>query len=344
MRLEFRRILIQRKRPFRISRGLSTETENLFVIVEHEGLCGLGEMAPVGYGEPQTAETAQRDLTVAIPELDKLEPSRLSRIERVLTDLQVQPAARAAVNIACWDWLGKRAGLSLHRLLGLERQTAATSITIGICSPDEAREQAKQIFMDHPECAIKIKMGGQDGHEADQLRFMAIQEAAPNSKLRIDANGGWSSQVAIEMMRWLHDRGCEYVEQPVHHEDIPGIRDAARHRSLPMFLDENIHTAADVPVWADFCDGVNLKLMKTGGISEALRLVHTARALGKKAMIGCMSESSVGIGAGAHIASLFDYVDLDSQFNMNPDPAIGLLFEDGRVLPNFDPGLGVDLK
>jgi L-alanine-DL-glutamate epimerase-like enolase superfamily enzyme len=336
-------MVIQRKRPFRISRGLSTETENLFVFVEHDGLIGLGEMAPVGYGEPQTAETAHRDLATVIPELDGLEPSRISRIDEVLFECGVLPAARAAVNIACWDWLGKRAGLPIHRLLGLERKTEATSLTIGICSPDEAREQAEHIASEHPKCPIKIKMGDQEGHEADQLRFMAIREAAPHSKLRIDANGGWSSKIAIEMMRWLQERGCEYVEQPVHHADTSGIKDAARHRSLPIFLDENIHTAADVPVWADHCDGVNLKLMKTGGISEALRLVHTATALGKQVMIGCMSESSVGIGAGAQISSLFDFVDLDSQFNMNPDPASGLLFEFGRVLPNSLPGLGVEL-
>ncbi len=313
-------------------------------MVEHDEICGLGEMAPVGYGDPQTAEGAEIALRAVEEVLLDFDPSRISAIEEQMLNRGVPSAARAAVNTACWDWLAKRAGLPLYRLLGLERETVPTSITIGICAPEEARAQAEQIAAESPECCIKIKLGSSDGVESDKQRYLAVHDGAPHAKLRVDANGGWNSLQALSMMGWLENRGCEYVEQPVHHDDEDGIRCVAESRKLPLYLDENIHTSKDLPRWANYCDGVNLKLMKTGGVSEALRLVATARAIGLSTMIGCMSESSVGIGAGAHIASLFDHVDLDSHLNLNPDPADGLGFSNGRVLPADRVGLGVSLK
>lgn len=344
MRLELRRIVIQRKRAFRISRGMSTETENLFISIEHDGIRGIGEMAPVGYGMPQTADSAEAALAPVAANLTGMLPDRIAELEELVSNADVHSAARAALNVACWDWVSCRARLPLYRYLGLVRRTVATSMTVGICEPEEAREQALRIRSDFPDCAIKIKMGSQDGYESDQERYEAIRSVSGGAKLRVDANGGWATEVASSMVRWLAERGCEYVEQPVHHEDEDGIRSVFSQRKLPIFLDENIHTSPDVPRWAPYCDGVNLKLMKTGGISEAMRSVAVARAMGLSTMIGCMSESSVGIAAGAHIASLFDHVDLDSHFNMNPDPAEGLVFENGKVLPSEREGLGVCLK
>lgn len=337
-------MVIQRKRAFRISRGMSTETENLFVTVEHDGIRGVGEMAPVGYGVLQSAEIAEESLASFAERLEGVSPDQLSTTERISIEAGAPSAARAALNIACWDWMARRAGIPLYRYLGLDRRTVPTSMTIGICDPQDAGEQAAEIRSKWEWCPIKIKMGSPDGFESDRERYEAIRAASGGAVLRVDANGGWSAEVAVEMIEWLSQRECQYVEQPAHHDDHDGIRFVFSRRKLPIFLDENIQTSHDVVRWAAYCDGVNLKLMKTGGISEALRLVAVARAMDLSTMIGCMSESSVGIAAGAHLASLFDHVDLDSHFNMNPDPAEGLIFQNGCVLPSDKAGLGVCLN
>jgi L-alanine-DL-glutamate epimerase-like enolase superfamily enzyme len=134
--------------------------------------------------------------------------------------------------------------------------------------------------------------------------------------------------------------GCEYVEQPVGYEDADALR-CLRDRPLPVFLDESVHTSRDVPRVAEYCDGVNIKLMKTGGISEGIRTVHTARAFGLKVMIGCFSESSLAIAAAAQLSDLVDYFDLDSHFNLVEDPFCGLERVAGRLVCSAAPGLGV---
>ena len=171
---------------------------------------------------------------------------------------------------------------------------------------------------------------------------MAAKESSDRFgvRLRIDANGGWTPEEAIMMDAWLAERGVDYVEQPLakgRESELPAVFAARR---LPLFLDESVVTSASVPALSDRCDGVNLKLMKTGGITEALRLVGTARAHGLGTMIGCMSETSIAIAAGASIGALFDHMDLDSHLNLAPDPADGAPIADGVVLPADRPGHG----
>ena len=142
------------------------------------------------------------------------------------------------------------------------------------------------------------------------------------------------------MMAWLADRGAEYVEQPLKQGQEDALPDLFRHRPLPLFVDESVRVSGDVPALADRVDGVNLKLMKCGGITEALRIVATARACGLKTMIGCMGESSISIAAGASLSELFDHIDLDSHLNLAPDPATGAAMVDGVVLPGAVSGHG----
>jgi muconate cycloisomerase len=142
------------------------------------------------------------------------------------------------------------------------------------------------------------------------------------------------------MMAWLAERGVDYVEQPLvegAEDDLPLIFE---NRPLRIFVDESCRFSQDIPKWAHTVDGVNLKLMKCGGITEALRIVATARAFGLKTMIGCMSESSIAIAAGAALGSLFDYIDLDSHLNLNPDPAEGAPIVEGMIVPSDNPGHG----
>ncbi len=164
----------------------------------------------------------------------------------------------------------------------------------------------------------------------------------PNVVMRVDANCGWTESDARIMIPWLAERRVEYVEQPLACGDEESLA-ALRPAPVPIFLDESIHSATDVPKFAHLVDGVNVKLMKSGGISEAIRIVHTARAFGLQTMLGCMSESSLSIAAGVHIGPLFDHLDLDSHLNTADDPIVGLGFEHGRVTQSERPGLGVDV-
>jgi muconate cycloisomerase len=255
-------------------------------------------------------------------------------------------SALAALDIALWDLLAKRADMPLYQLLGLGKPTVPTSVTIGINPPDVIRERVPDILERAQAKCLKIKLGCPDGIERDKENFLAAKEASErfHPKLRVDANGGWSVDDAKHMIKWLAENGADYVEQPLaegSEGDLPKLYEG---RPIPIFVDESCRWSKDVPKVSGAVDGVNMKLMKCGGISEALRIVATAKAHGLKTMIGCMGESSVSIAAGAAMGALLDHIDLDSHFNLNPDPAGGLEMVDGVVTPRDVPGHGAYLK
>jgi len=344
MRVTLRTVRLTKLHPLTISRGTSTGSNNLFVMVSDGDVTGIGECAPgTGYDDTLAAE-AQAQLESIVQ--DGLGDGSPHAVYARMAAAHVDPAAMAAMDVALWDFWAKRAGLPLYRLLGLGRPTVATSVTVGINEPDVVLARAEEFLARTSAKALKVKLGGAGGPAADQQRYEAAREAARRhgAQLRVDANGGWSPRDAVEMIAWLSERDCDYVEQPLargQEDDLPYVFE---RRKLPIYLDESLRTSHDVPPLAGRCDGVNLKLMKTGGITEALRLVATARAHGLNTMIGCMGESSVAIGAGASLGALFDHIDLDSHLNLNPDPAVGLRFENGIVMPSDRPGLGVELS
>lgn len=344
MTVRFERVRLTKLHPLQISRGTSAGSWNLFVTVEAGGHEGIGECAPgTGFDDTLAAE-AERSLAAFVEN-----PAHLSdpfTAWREMHRAGIDPAAMAALDVALWDLLGKRAGLPLHTLLGLPLPTVPTSVTAGINPPDVVRERADEFLGRTGAKHLKLKLGNPDGIEADQAAFIAASEAARRhgATVRVDANGGWRPTDAIAMGAWLAERECDYIEQPLAagaEAELPGVFAARR---LPIFLDESIRTSHDVTKFADRCDGVNLKLMKTGGVTEALRLVATARAHGLKTMIGCMGESSVAISAGASLGALFDHIDLDSHLNLNPDPAEGAGWVDGVVVPSGRPGHGAGLR
>jgi L-alanine-DL-glutamate epimerase-like enolase superfamily enzyme len=249
------------------------------------------------------------------------------------------------LDVALWDRFGKLCGQPLWRLFGLARESAPTSITVGINPPDVVREQAAEMLQRSACRHLKIKLGSREGIEADQASFLAAAAAASpfHASLRVDANGGWDLADAKRMLPWLAARGADYVEQPLPQGAEDQLPELFGGRPLPIFVDESCSVAADVPRLADRVDGINLKLMKTGGLTEALRLVAVARAHGLKTMVGCMSESSVAISAAACIGSLFDHVDLDSHLNLRQDPAVGAALVNGAVVPADRPGHGAYL-
>jgi L-Ala-D/L-Glu epimerase len=339
MDVAFRTLHLKKRFPLRISRGTVTGSDNLFVSVTANGLTGWGEMAP---GDSEGAGTAaEGEAMLRAFVADGLDPS-IHRTWDNAREAGVAPCALAALDMALWDLRAKEAGMPLYRLLGLARRAVPTSLTVGINPPDVAAERTRLILDGGRVRALKIKLGSPEGTQADQAMFAAVQEAAQGSGavLRVDANGGWSLDEARRMMGWLAERDVEYVEQPL----VRGAEDQLAHlfrdRELPIFVDESCRTSADIPAFADRVDGVNLKLMKCGGITEALRIVATARAFGLKTMIGCMGESSIAIAAGAALSELLDYIDLDSHYNLDPDPAEGARLVDGATLPDDVPGHG----
>ena len=345
MELNFQRLKLRKRHPLEISRGTVTESENLLLEVSENGKVGLGETAFPGYGKPQSAEASERELRHLARELNELIPWQVSKVEETAKRAGIGSAALSALVNACWDWTGKAFGVPLYRVLGYEPVSEKTSITVGINPPEVVRKQVPFLLSVTGTDRLKIKLGSTNGIEADKAQYLAAKEAAPfGAKLRVDANGGWSLGDAKRMAVWLETEGCEYLEQPLHYDADGDLPDLFKNCPLPIFLDESVFTSSDVARLAHCCHGVNVKLTKCGGISEAVRIVHTARALGLKTMIGCFSESSLSIAAGAAIGCLFDYIDLDSHLNLDPDPAEGLILADGRILPSEAPGLGVRLR
>lgn len=345
MIVEFRSVYLKKRFPITISRGTSYGGNNLFVSVTGNQVTGWGELSPGGSEGAGTPKSAQEALESFV--------SRDGVMERPIQDIWMQareqgvPAcALAGLDIALWDWLGKTAALPLYRLLGLGKPTVPTSITIGISSPEVVRERVPQLLHDTGIRALKVKLGAPAGIEADQAMFAQVVESARRYQvaLRVDANGGWNTEEALYMMKWLAKRGAEYVEQPLREGQENELAVLFKNRPLPVFVDESCRFSRDIPKWAHMVDGVNLKLMKCGGITEALRIIATARAFGLKTMIGCMGESSLSISAGAAISALIDYIDLDAHLNLDPDPCTGARLIDGVVTPNDLPGHGADLS
>lgn len=341
LQISFRRIELQKLYPLTISRGTSASSENLFVMVSDGTNTGIGELSPATASD-WTAERGEAQLA------EFWNPSRSSSPHQTWAEMKeagIDPPAMAALDVALWDLLAKQAGVPLFRLLGLPKQQVETSVTIGLNPAEVTTERVPDILRRTGSKCLKIKLGSPEGTEYDRAHFRAAAEAARpfGMKLRVDANGGWDVETARTMMRWLAQHGVDYVEQPLVEGAESELPHVFKDRPLPIFVDESCRFAPDVPKVADRVDGVNLKLMKCGGITEALRIVATARAHGLQTMIGCMSESSVAIAAGASMGALFDHIDLDAHLNLNPDPATGAPMVDGRITPLDVPGHGAVL-
>ena len=344
MEIGFKVVFLNKLFPLRISRGLRTGADNLFVSVSKDGITGWGEMSP---GESEGAGTVQEGQS-ALEAFAKnnLEGMSIYEMYDLGREQNVPPCAYAALDIALWDWLAKKAGLPLYQMLGTGLPTAPTSVTIGINPPEVVKERVPLLLDGTGVKSLKIKLGSPEGIEADKAMFRQVVESTEpyDVKVRVDANGGWSVPDAIYMMKWLANLGVDYVEQPLvegAEKDLPYI---FKNRPLPIFVDESCRYAHNIPSYAHCVDGVNLKLMKSGGITEGLRVLSTAKAFGLKTMIGCMGESSISIAAGAALTGIIDHIDLDSHMNLNPDPCEGAPMIDGIIVPTNNPGHGGRFK
>ena len=313
----------------------SDHRDTLHVHFERDGARGVGEGAPiVRYSESAAAARAAleavRDVVLAADPW---------AVERVMADvsphLEGQYAARAALDIALHDWIGRRLGIPLFRLLGLEAGDAPlTTFSIGIDTPEITRLKVREAAA-FPVLKVKV------GLDTDEATIEAVRSVT-GKPLRVDANEGWKDkETAIRKIDWLSRRGVELVEQPL---PAPMLDEAAwvRERSpIPVFADEACLRAADIPRLAGAYDGVNVKLDKAGGICEALRMIHVGRACSLRVMLGCMISSSVSTTAAAHLSPLVDFADLDGHLLVANDPWIGVEVRDGRLVLPHRPGLGL---
>jgi L-Ala-D/L-Glu epimerase / N-acetyl-D-glutamate racemase len=325
-------VTLELAETFVISRS-ARDTENAVVVeLRHSGVSGFGEAQPIDrYGE--SADSA-RAYVEEHAELLGDDPFALEQVMERLPGREF--AARAALDAALHDLQGKLLGQPVWRLLGLHRSGPPTSWTIWLGDPDDMARRAEKVIDRFRR--LKLKLGGGDGLDVDRVR--AVRGVAGGLPLQVDVNEAWSLDEALAALPSLAELGVEYCEQPLPAGD-PGGLELKERSPLPIYVDEDCHTLQDVAACAERAHGINVKLAKSGGIREAVRMVHAARALGLGCMLGCMIESGLGISAGAQVASLFDHVDLDGNLLLSHDPWPGVPFVDGVQLPPEEPGLGV---
>jgi L-alanine-DL-glutamate epimerase-like enolase superfamily enzyme len=322
---------ITTREPFVIARGTEEANEVLWVELAQGGVTGRGEAAPI----ERYDESAQSALAYVEEAADAIGEDPFA-VEEIMARLpQREFAARAAIDAALHDLQGKLVGRPVYQLLGLPRVGPPTSWTIWLGDPDDMARRAEAVAGRFKR--LKLKLGAGDGHDVDRVR--AVREVA-DVPLQVDVNEAWSVDEALDALPQLAELGVQYCEQPLEAGDEGGA-EVKKRSPIPIYVDEDCHTLRDVAACADRAHGINVKLAKSGGIREAVRMVHAARALDLGCMLGCMIESGLGIAAGAHIASLFEHVDLDGNILLGQDPFPGVQLVDGTQLPAERPGLGV---
>jgi L-alanine-DL-glutamate epimerase-like enolase superfamily enzyme len=332
MKIHWESITLDLKTTFRVAHGASDQRFNVLVFLDD----GVGEAAAVPYyGETQDGII---EYLKSVPDLG----DDLFDMDAIL---ERRPpgsrAGRSAIDEALHDLWGKKLGQPLYKLFGLNPQKLPlTSFTIGIDEPEVMAGQAKD--GNYP--VIKIKLGS----DRDEEIVAAIRKAT-NAKLRVDANAGWSRERALEIIPKLVEYDLEFIEQPLAVDDVEGyfwLKEKLKMRkvNMPIFADETAKNSHDVAKLAGAIDGVVVKTMKSEGIRECLRMIHTARAHDMQIMLSCMVESSVGVTAAAHLAPLCNYADLDGPLLIRNDPYVGLKYDGAKISLPDGAGLGVTRK
>lgn len=320
--------------PFRISRGGAQYTApNVIVEVRYNEYIGYGEASPSAYyGE--SVETVLACIAMFAGNLGD-DPFVIEDIMHHLDKIiRLHPSAKAAVDMALYDIVGKVLNVPLYKLLGLNpAHTPHTSFTIGIDTPMEMAKKAL-LAQDYP--ILKIKVGTK--HDLEIIQ--AIRDVS-NAVLRVDANAGWTPKEAIKNIQAMLPYNIEFVEQPIPAHDFTGLKLIRENVPLPIIADESSVTVEDIPRIAECVDGINIKLVKCGGINQALKMINVARAHNLRIMLGCMIESSLGITAAAHLTPLVDYADLDGNLLIDNDPFTGVTVDHGKLILPSEPGLGV---
>ena len=345
IKINYKTFFLKKRFPLTISRGTFTGSENLFVFLNRKNNIGIGEMCPGLTEGSETAEDGKAQIEKFLDEIGSISSSVIENYERAF-EYKLAPCALAALDIALWDLIAKEANMPLFKLFGLNFPCVSTSITLGIMPLEEIEERVSYLRKNKMLGNLKIKLGSPEGIDRDKEILERILHFTKNecNNLRVDANGGWALDDAQKMLKWLFKMGVEYVEQPLPKGEEEDLKFLFKNRPLPIFVDESCRNSKDILSLSKCVDGINLKLMKCGGITEALKIIQLAKQYKLKTMIGCMSESSVAIAAAASISGVIDHIDLDSHYNLNPDPSSGAKMIDGVTIPDFVPGHGGILK
>jgi L-alanine-DL-glutamate epimerase-like enolase superfamily enzyme len=323
------------RRPFRISRGWRPEVRNVFVRIERDGIQGYGEAAPINYYQ-ETWQSVMATIENARDFLATLDLQSVADIEGAWIDLwpllAPSRAAQCALDLALWDWLGRRLGVSASELAwNAPARPVTTFCTIGLSNQEELIAKVEEA-RDFPRIKIKASRDA----SLDAVRYARAQTSA---MLAVDANCAWEGADLFPLSQELARLGVAFIEQP-----LPPALDAELSKAvadLPLMADESCVIEEDVDRAAGRYAGCNIKLVKCGGVTPALRMVRRCRALGLQSMVGCMLESSALISAGAVVAQGADYADLDGAWLLSDDPFDGWAFDRGILQPSSSPGLGL---
>jgi L-alanine-DL-glutamate epimerase-like enolase superfamily enzyme len=309
--------------------------DTLHLAYERDGITGRGEGAPiVRYRED--AQSARKAVESVRDLLLSANPLQFTKVmATVFRHIPGEWAAKAAIDIALMDWAGQKLGVPIYTLLGLDPQDAPlTTFSIGIDTPEMTKQKTGEAA-DYPILKVKV------GLDSDEITIGAVRSVT-KKPLRVDANEGWKTkEEAVRKINWLEKQGVEFVEQPLPAAMLEEQRWIRGHVHIPIIADEACLRATDIPRLKDAFDGVNIKLDKSGGILEALRMIQIAKSLGMKTMLGCMISSSVSVTAAAHLSPLVDYADLDGNLLIANDPYRGVRVEKGKLILPDRPGLGL---
>lgn len=322
---------------FRISRANRPQVDNVFLVLEQDGVLGYGEASPNSFFHENHLDV-QMGLAGLSDYFRRQTLNVKEDIRRIWSEIwdHVAPsrACQCAVDVALWDLLSKLKGqTAIECALGKSSMAVPTSATLGICPPEEWPERIAEVA-GFP--AIKVKLDAR----VDTALLEAIRSRS-RAAVRVDANGAWAGLDLAAVSARLFEMGVEFIEQPLLPSEDGRMEHILRSSRLPIFADESCAGFRDLERLPGRFSGFNIKLVKCGGITPALDMLREGRRLGLKSMVGCMLESSLLISAGAVVAQDADYADLDGSWLLRDDCFQGLDIVQGRLIPNADPGLGV---
>ena len=334
MRLRFRPYTLELRHTFTIATSSRTTTPVMLTEIEYDGVIGYGECSMPPYlGESH--ETA----TAFLSKVDLTSYENPFELETILAEIDAldpgNPAAKASIDIALHDLLGKLMGQPWYNIWGFKKEkTPYTSFTIGIDTPEVVRAKTREAA---PYAILKVKLG----RDTDKMMIETIRSVT-DKPICVDVNQGWKDKnTALEMIHWLKDRGVVFVEQPLPKDQIDDMAWLTERSPLPTIADESLQRLADVRKAYGVYHGINVKLMKCTGMREAHRMIMVARALGMRIMIGCMTETSCAISAASHLSPMADWADLDGALLISNDVFEGTTIVDGKVTLTDRPGIGV---
>jgi L-Ala-D/L-Glu epimerase len=335
MNLKYYPYKLELKNTFTLSHSSRRTTDTVIVEIEQNGITGYGEACLPPY-YPDTVKSVCEFLSkVQLPHVTASKNIN-TIIDNIYMSSKGDFAAKAACDIALHDLLGKITGLPLYKIWGIDTGCIRpTSYTLGIDTPDIIRKKA---LAASGYDVLKIKLGSKN----DKALVSAIRDVT-DQPLRVDINQGWTDKVmALDMIGWFKEHNTELVEQPMPINMADESIWLYENSPLPIIADESVCHVLDIEKIKDQFHGINIKLMKCGGLLEARRMITAAKSAGLKIMIGCMTESSCAISAAAQISALADWVDLDGALLVANDPFKGAELADGRIMPLDMPGIGVD--